>query len=97
MNNPIIQILCTHLLDENHDEDLDEHWTEYVAVTKIAINATINASIQKASFEVLYGENIPLPVEFLLSKEFFINLQAQKFTSKMKQLVGKVKSAKHDG
>ena len=35
----------------------------------MAIHSTINASIQKAPFEVLYGYNIPLLVDFLLSRD----------------------------
>ena len=67
-----------------------------MAVTEIAINSTINASINKALFEVLYGENIPLPVDLLLSRESSINPHAYKFARKMKQLITKVKSAMHD-
>ena len=60
MNCTIGQILCTHLLDKDQ-----EHWSDYVAVTEMAINSTINASINKAPFEVLYSENIPLPIDLL--------------------------------
>ena len=44
-----------------------------MAVTEMAINSTINDSIYKAPFEVLYDENIPLPVDLLLSMESHIN------------------------
>ena len=47
MNCTICQILHAYLLDEDQ-----EHWPDYVAVTKMAINSTINASINKAPFEV---------------------------------------------
>ena len=42
----------------------------------MAINYTINTSILKAPFIVLYGENISLPVDFLFSKESHPNPQA---------------------
>ena len=56
-----------------------------MAVTEMAINSTINASINKAPFEVLYGENIPLPVDLLLSRESSINPNAHNFARKMKK------------
>ena len=62
-NCSICQIFCAHLLDENQ-----AHWPDYLAVTKMAINSTINASIKKALFEVFYSENIPLLVDLLLSR-----------------------------
>ena len=62
----------------------------------MAINSTINSSINKAPSKVLYGENILLPVDLLLSRESSINPNAYKFSIKLKQLVKKVKSATHD-
>ena len=91
MNCTIGQILHAHLLDKDQ-----EHWPDYVAVTEMAINSTNNASINKAPFEVFYGENIPLPVDLLLSRESSIIPHAYTFASKMKQLVNKVKSAMHN-
>ena len=91
MNHTIDQILHAHLLEKDQ-----EHWSDYVVATKVAINSTINAKISKAPFEVLYSKNIvPLPVDFLLSRESFINSYAHIFTSKMKQLVTEVKNAMH--
>ena len=87
MNCTIGQILCINLLDEDQ-----EHWPDYVVITEMAINSTVNASKNKAPFKVLYGENIPLPVDLLLSKESSINLHAYKFAIKICQLVNKVKS-----
>ena len=55
-----------------------------MAATEMAINSIINASINKALFEVLYGESIPLPVVLLLSRESSINPHAHTFDSKMK-------------
>ena len=51
---------------------------------EMAINSSINASIYKASFEVLYGENVPLPVA-LFSREFSINLYTQNLANKIKK------------
>ena len=50
----------------------------------MAINSTLNASINKAPFEVLYDENISLLVDLLLSQELFINPHAHTFASKKK-------------
>ena len=58
MNCTIGQILRENLMDEDQ-----KHWPDYVDVTEMAINSTINSSINKKPFEVLYGENIPLPFE----------------------------------
>ena len=91
MNFNIGQILYTYLLNKDQED-----WFNYVAVIKMAIDSTINTSIQKAPFKVLHGENIPLPVDLLLSREFSINPQAYKFTIKLKQLVYKVKNAMHN-
>ena len=62
----------------------------------MAINSTINASISKALFEVLCGENTLLPIDLLLPRETSINPHAYLFVSKIKQIVKKVKSAMHD-
>ena len=67
-----------------------------MAVTEMPINSTINASINKAPFEFLYGENIPLPVDLLLFRESSINPYSHTFTSKMTQPVNKLKSAIHN-
>ena len=91
MNCTITQIFNAHMLDENQ-----EHWPDYAAITEMAINSTIDVSIQKTTFEVLYIENTPLPVDLFLSKESSINLQACNFDHKRHQLVNKIKSAIHD-
>ena len=91
MNHTIGQSLHAHLQDEDH-----EHCPDYVAVTEIATNSTINASINKAPFEVLYGENTPLSVDLLLYRKSCINPYAHSFARNMKQAVNKVKSAMHD-
>ena len=57
MNHTIGQILYANLLDNDH-----KHCPDYVAVIEMVINSTINASNNKALFEVLFGEDIPLPV-----------------------------------
>ena len=64
------------------DKD-QEDWPNCIAVTKIAINFTMNVNIQKPSFKVLYDENILLLIDLLLSREFSINLQAYKSASKI--------------
>ena len=54
-----------------------------MAVTEIAINSTINASINKSPFEVIYGKNTRFPVDLLLSRESSINPHAHTFARKM--------------
>ena len=53
----------------------------------MAIGFTINASLLKALFEVLFCENIPLPIDLLFSIKSSINYQAQKSAIKVKRLV----------
>ena len=91
LNSTIGKILCASLLNDNK-----EHWPDYVALTEIAINSTINKSIKKVPFEVLWGESTPLPVDLLLSRESSINPHAHTFAIKMEKLITKVKSTMHD-
>ena len=91
MNCNIGQILYAHLLNKDQ-----EHWPDYMTITKMAINSTTNERILKPPFEVLYGKNIPLTIELLFSRESSINPLAYRFHSKMKQLVDKVKGDMHD-
>ena len=71
MNCTIGQILYIYLLNEDQ-----EHWPDYVDIIEIAINSTINASIKKEPFEVLYGKYTTLPVDLLLPRESSINPHA---------------------
>ena len=62
----------------------------------MAIISTINVTIQKTPFEVIYGETIPLPIDLVLYRETSINPHTHKLASKLKQLVDKVKSAMYN-
>ena len=62
----------------------------------MAINSTINASINKRLFKGLYSENTSLPVDLLLPRESSINHHAHKFAKRMHQLFNKVKSSRND-
>ena len=88
INSTIGQFFCFDLINEDQ-----ENLSDYVAIIEIAINSTINASIQKTPFEILYCKNITVPVGLLLSRESSINLQAYKLASKIKQFVANVRSA----
>ena len=79
MNYTIGQIHYAYLLYKDQ-----EYWPNHMAVTEMAINSTITASIQKALFEVLQGKNNPLAIDFLLFRESSINPHAHKFTCKIK-------------
>ena len=91
MNHTIGQILHAHLLDKDQ-----EHWPDYAAVTKMAIHSTINGSINKAPFKVLYNKTTLLPVDLLLSRESSINPHVYTIASKMKQLVYNIRNAIND-
>ena len=88
MNHSIGQVFHAYLLNKDK-----KHLSDYLSVTKMAINSSINVIIQKAPFEALFGENIQLPIILFLSRESSIKIQVHIFTSKMKLLVYKVKSA----
>ena len=64
MNCTIGQIIHACLLDKDQKQ-----WPDYVAVTEMAINSTINASINKEPFEFLYDKNNSFLIDLLLSKE----------------------------
>ena len=65
MNCTIGQILKEDLLSRDQD-----NWPNYVAVIEMSINSTSNASIYKAPFGILYGENILLPRLIIFHKSF---------------------------
>ena len=79
MNRTIAQILHVYFLDKDQ-----EHWPDYVAMTEMAINSTLYASINKVPFEVFYGENILFPIDLLLVRELLINPHAHTSARKMK-------------
>ena len=45
------QILYAYLLDKDQI-----HWSDYLDITEMAINSTINVSINKVPFEVFCGK-----------------------------------------
>ena len=79
MNCTTGQILHTHFL-----EIAQERCPDYLAVTDMAINTTINASINKAQFGVLYAKISPLSIDLLLPRETSISPYAHTFARKMK-------------
>ena len=48
-------IKCTigHILYVYLPNEAPEHWPDYMAVTKVAINSTFNATIKKSPFEII--------------------------------------------
>ena len=90
MNCTIGESLLANLLDKDQ-----ERWPDYVAVNKMAINSIISTSIWKSILKSS-GENTPLSVDLLLSKESSINPHTYKLTIKITKLVEKVKSAMHN-
>ena len=53
-------------------------WTAKLPYVELAINANPNASILKPAFEVLYGENVPMPVDYALAKPDGVHSSAAK-------------------
>ena len=80
MNHTFGAILQAHLLDEDQ-----KHRPNFMAITEMAINSTINTRVKKAPFEIFYGKSIPFPIDLLFSRELSIDLQADSFTSKIKK------------
>ena len=61
----------------------------------MAINFTVNASIKKAPFKVLYNKIIAFFIDLLLRRESSINPHTYNYARKTKQLVTKVNSTMH--
>ena len=58
MHRTISQVLRSLLFNGNKTE-----WADKLPYVKLAINANVNASTHKPAFELLYGENIALPID----------------------------------
>ena len=43
--------------------DDETEWADKLPYVELAINANVNGSTQKPAFELLYGENVALPIE----------------------------------
>ena len=57
-HHTISQVLCSLLFNGNETE-----WADKLPYVELAINANVNASTQKPAFELLYGENVALPID----------------------------------
>ena len=55
-------------------------WPAKLPYVELAINANPNASMLKPAFKVLYGENVPMPVDYALAKPDGVHPSAAKFT-----------------
>ena len=62
MHRTISQVLRSLLFNGDETE-----WADKLSYVELAINANVNASTQKPAFELLYGENVALPIDKALS------------------------------
>ena len=60
-------------------QDDKTRWPAKLPYIELAINANPNASMLKPAFEVLYGENVPMPVDYTLAKPDGVHPSAAKF------------------
>ena len=74
MRGTIAQVLKSFLLQED-----EMWWPAKLSYIEQAINANPNASMPKPAFKVLYGENVPMPVEYTLAKSDGVHPSAAKF------------------
>ena len=61
MHRTLQQILRALLLDTNV-----QNWTAYLPHVAMAINSTVNVSTQATPYELVYGQNITLPIDLAL-------------------------------
>jgi len=58
MHRTISQVLRSLLFNGDKTK-----WANKLPYVELAINAYVNASTQKPAFELLYGENVALPID----------------------------------
>ena len=58
MHHTISQVLRSLLFNGNKTE-----WADKLPYVELVINDNVNASTQKPAFELLYGENVALPID----------------------------------
>ena len=82
MHRMIAQVLRSLLLRED-----ETRWPAKLPYVELAINANPNASTLKPAFEVLYGENVPMPVDYALAKPDGVHPSAAKFTQHIHTII----------
>ena len=68
-------------------------WVAKLPYVELAINANPNASTLKPAFEVLYGENVPMPVDYTLAKPDGVHPSAAKFTQHIHIIIKQTQDA----
>ena len=63
------------------------HWPAKLTYIELAINANPNASTLKPAFQVLYDENVPMPVDYALAKPYGVHPSAAKFTQHIHTII----------
>ncbi len=75
MHRTLQQVLRALLLDTNVP-----NWAACLPHVAMAINTTINVSTQSTLYELVYGENIALPIDLALGTEH-VDPRASSFAS----------------
>ena len=81
MHRTLAQVLRALLFNEQ-----PELWAEKLPYVELAVNSATNATTSKPAFELLYGNNVTLPIDITLGTET-MHPTATNFTAKIKQLV----------
>ena len=69
-------------------------WPDALAYVEFAINSTINASTDKAPFEMAYGTNVALPVDHALHLSTpEVDAAAPDFLSNIRHTISEAKNA----
>ena len=69
-------------------------WPDALAYVEFAINSTINASTDKAPFEMAYGTNVALPVDHALHMRTpELDAAAPDFLSNIRRTIAEAKDA----
>ena len=81
MHRTLAQVLRALLFNEQ-----PELWADKLPYVELAVNSATNATTHKSAFELLYGNNVALPIDITLGTES-VHPTAADFTAKIKQLV----------
>ena len=81
MHRTLVPVLLALLFNEQ-----PELWPEKPPYVELAVNSATNATTQKSAFELLYSNNVVLPIDITLGTEF-VHPTAADFTAKVKKLV----------
>ena len=81
MHHTLAQVLRALLFNEQ-----PELWADKLPYVELAVNSATNATIYKSAFELLYGNNVALPIDITLETAS-VHPTAAEFSAKVKQFV----------